>query len=179
MARINIAAQFCYNRATTIRGETPVQISFLRKRVRVVAPDPTRRIMLIFSICVGVVVVIPLLILHFLSGPFHNLFEWDPSPNWLIISLLLGYVALMLVDLCFFPFMQGCLSRNWRWKELESARQQVAAALLQGFSLVLFPLPTIVGHPPTSISILTRRNWRATCIAVALFTLLWGFWIAG
>jgi len=156
-----------------------VQAIFPRKQIRVVAPDPTRRIVLISIIGVGVV-VIPLLVLHLLSGPLHNLFEWQPSPllpSWQIISLLLSLVIPMLVDLCFFPFAQYCLSRNWRWEELERNRQQVAKEFLQGFLPVQFPLPVIVGPLPPILSIRTRRNWRATCNVVVLFTLLWGFWL--
>lgn len=152
--------------------------SFLRKPVRVVAPDPTRRNALMYLIYYIGAVVALLLVLTHLPGPISNLIGWQSPPlpsDWQMVYDLTSGAILAGIGACFFPYADMCLSRKWSWKELEPSRQQAAAALLQGILPVLFPLPTVVGPLPTTISIHTLRNWRATATAVATVTLLWGF----
>jgi len=145
----------------------------------VVAPDPTKRNAINYLIYVVAFAVL-LIGLGHLPGPISNLFGWQFSPlpsDWQMIYDIINGAILITIGSCFFPFVHQCLTRDWRWKELERNRQQAAAALLQGYSPVLFPLPMIVGPLQTTLSIRTHRNWHGTGIAVVIFTLLWGFWL--
>lgn len=119
-----------------------------------------------------------LLVLTHLPGPISNLVGWQSLPlpsDWQMVYDLISGAILATIGVCFFPYADMCLSRKWPWKELEPSRQQAVAALLQGFLPVQFPLPTVVGYPPTTISIHTCRNQRATGTAITTVILLWGF----
>lgn len=146
---------------------------FLQKPVRVVAPDPTRRIEINCLICVVTFAAL-LTELAFLPGLISNLLEWRMSPlpsEWQMIDDIINGAILIAIGSCFLPFVRQ------RWKELERNRQQTATALLQGLLPVQFPLPTVVGRVPTTVSIHTRRNLHATGFTIVIVVLIWGFWL--
>lgn len=152
-----------------------MQAIFPRKQIRVVAPDPTRRIMCSLLICIGAVFVLATVLNILLPEPPQDVFLWQPL---LLVdgqlSILITLVVFALAAVCYFPFTTRSLSRLKQWKSLESNRQRIATAALEGSLPVEFPLPVVVGPLPSTLSIQMRRDWRGTGIFGMVLALLWG-----
>ncbi len=151
-----------------------MQQSITQKSVTTVAPDPTRKMLRYYLICLGIVLAL-LIGSFFFPEPFRDELTWSKSPplfNYISSKPFSFIMFILLPATLLWPFTNILGSR--KWKNLEQDRQQAVKNHFSGRSTVTFPLPEVFTPLPATMSVRVRRNWLATCIAGVLYALLIG-----